>query len=165
MSNEKHKELAKTGQGPVGKVIVFGAKDRKKSKVVASTGKPTLQGFIADNEVPDAKVYTYDASDYLGIPFDHETVNHSVSEYVDGMEHTNGIDSYWAKLKWALKGAFHKLSAKHLQRYVNNFSDRHNDLSSNTIDIMQHVAKGMGGKQLPYKKLIAENGLSSGAWS
>ena len=28
-----------------------------------------------------------------GMPFDHETVKHSISEYVNGMAHTNGIES------------------------------------------------------------------------
>lgn len=70
-----------------------------------------------------------------------------------------------ATLKRAHKGVFHKLSHKHLQRYVNEFSGRHNDRCADTIDIMQNMAKGMDGKQMPYRKLIADNGLSSGARS
>ena len=99
MSNSKRKELKDTGRGPVGKVAVVGVKDQETNKVtakvVASTNKPTLQGFIADNAAPDATVYTDNASAYSGMPFDHETVNHSVSEYVKGMAHTNGIESHW----------------------------------------------------------------------
>ena len=33
------------------------------------------------------------------MPFEHETVKHSIREYVNGMAHTNGIESFWALLK------------------------------------------------------------------
>ena len=59
------------------------------------------------------------------MPFDHESVRHSVGEYVDGMAHTNGIESFWSMLKRANKGVYHKISAKHLQRYVDEFAGRH----------------------------------------
>ena len=100
MSNAKRKELAGTGRGAVGKTAVVGAKDRAtnkvNAKVVGETDKPTLHGFVADNADPDAVVYTDDASAYEGIPNPHETVKHSVSEYVRGAAHTNGIESFWA---------------------------------------------------------------------
>ena len=87
---------------------VVGAKDRptKKvtAKVIASTDKATLQGFVSDSASPEAKVFTDDASAYKGIPNPHEAVKHSVSEYVSGMAHTNGIESFWAMLKRAHKG-------------------------------------------------------------
>ena len=56
-----------------------------------------------------------DAAAYKGIPFDHASVRHSVGEFVDGMVHTNGIESFWSMLKRAHKGVYHKMSAKHLQ--------------------------------------------------
>ena len=171
MSNKKRKERKEAGlaQGQSDKTVVVGMKDRGSgkvtAKVVTSTDKPTLQGFVAGHAAEGATVYTDDARAYQGMPFDHETVNHSVSEYVKGMAHTNGIESHWATLKRAHKGTFHKLSAKRLQRYVNEFSGRHNDRCKDTLNIMGHVAKGLDGKQLPYRKLIAGNGLSSGARS
>ena len=97
------------------------------------------------------------------MPFDHESVNHSVGKYVKGMAHVNGIESHWSGLKRAHKGTFHELSPKHLQRYVNGFAGRYNDRCSDTVDIMQNIAKGLDGKQLPYADLKADNGLSSGA--
>ena len=66
-------------------------------------------------------VYTDDAAVYEGIPNPHESVKHSASEYVNGMAHTNGIESFWSMLKRAHKGTFHKISPKHLQRYVSEF--------------------------------------------
>ncbi len=48
----------------------------------------------------------------------------------------------------------HLLSEKHLQRYVNEFSGRHNIRSLDTIDQMASVAKGMDGKRLTYRDLV-----------
>ena len=70
-------------------------------------------------------VYTDDHGGYEGLP-NHETVKHSAGEYVSDMAHTNGIESFWSMLKRAHKGTFHKLSPKHLQRYVNEFAGKHN---------------------------------------
>ena len=53
MSNAKRRELAGTGRGAVGKVAVVGAKDRATKRVVArvveSTDKLTLQGFVVEH--------------------------------------------------------------------------------------------------------------------
>ena len=103
----------------------------------------------------DAKVYTDEASAYDGLP-NRESVKHSVAEYVRGQAHTNGVESFWATLKRAHKGTFHKLSAKHLQRYVNEFAGRHNIRSMDTIRQMEHVVAEMVGKRLMYKELIAD---------
>ena len=53
MSNAKREALAGTGRGAVGKTAVVGAKDRATNQVVAkvvqSTDKETLQGFVTDH--------------------------------------------------------------------------------------------------------------------
>ena len=82
---------------------VVGAKDRKtnqvRAAVVGSTDAKTLQGFVGDHAASDATVYTDEASAYKGIPQDHESVTHSVGEYVRGMVHTNGIESLEKQIK------------------------------------------------------------------
>ena len=45
------------------------------------------------------------------------------------------------------------MSEKHLQRYVNEFSGRHNIRDLDTIDQMASVAAGMVGRRLMYKHL------------
>ena len=159
MSNAKRKELAGTGRGAVGKTAVVGAKDRKTNKVrarvVENTDKPTLQAFVGESAAPGATVYTDEAAAYKGMPFDHEAVNHTVSEYVRGMAHTNGMESFWATLRRAYMGTFHKISAKHLHRYVTDFAGRHGVRDMDTIGQMGHMAHAMVGKRLTYRQLVS----------
>ena len=167
MSNTKRKELEGTGRGTVGKTAVVGMRDRAtnqvRAKVIDRTDKPTLHSFITAHTAPDATVYHDDALVYETLLFAHEAVRHSVSEYVRGMAYTNGIESFWAALERAHKGTFHKMSPKHLDRYVQEFAGKHNIRDADTPDQMRTLVERMDGKQLKYCDLIKNNGLDSGA--
>ena len=167
MSNEKRKELADTGRGAVGKVAVVGMKDRETNqvnvKVVKDTKKETLQNFVVENTKEDTVVYTDEAKAYEGVDRKHEAVKHSISQYVKDQAHTNGIESFWSLLKRGYTGIYHKMSHKHLDRYVYEFGQRYNVRKWDTIHQMEYVVENMKGKRLKYKKLIEDNGLDSGA--
>ena len=91
-----------------------------------------------------------------------ESVDHKAGEYVrdDGVS-TNGIESFWSMLKRGHVGTFHKISPKHMDRYVQEFAGRHNARDADTIDQMAGIVEGMEGKRLCYSELIADNGLSN----
>ena len=158
---EKNKHVNKklrAGRGGVGKTIVVGAKDRATNRVSATvvkgTDAKTFQGFVGDHAAKGATVYTDDHGGYQGMPFEHETVKHSISEYVNGMAHTNGIESFWALLKRGYHGTYHHMSEKHINRYVGEFSGRHNDRSKDTLNQMQAIVRGLVGKRLQYRDLV-----------
>ena len=143
-----------------GKTIVAGVKDRQTNKVSATvvdnTTAMTLQTFIEDRVVSDARVYTDDGSGYRNMPFfDHGTVNHSAGEYVRGDAETQGMESFWSLLKRAHTGTFHKISPKHLDCYVTEFAGRHNARQFDTLDQMGDIVRGMVGRRLPYRNLTA----------
>ena len=165
MSTAKRRTLV--GRGPVGKAAVVGAKDRETNRVAAKAvtriDKDTLQRFVKDHVAEGATVYTDEAAAYKGVPYRHAAVKHSLKEYVRGDVHTNGIESLWAVLKRAHKGTFHKMSPKHLDRYVQEFAGRHNVREQDTIDQMRSLGSGMEHKRLTYQMLIRDNGLASGA--
>ena len=123
MSKSKREQLS--GRGTVGKTAIVGAKDRATNQVRAAVverpDKPTVHGFVAKHTSPDATVYTDEALVYETLPNHRQAVNHSVLEYVRGEIHTNGIESFWSMLKRSHKGTFHKMSPKHLGRYVQEF--------------------------------------------
>ena len=157
--NKHGDKKLRAGRGGVGKAVVAGAKDRATRRVSAAvverTDKETLQGFVAAHAAPDAIVLTDDHGAYRGLPFEHKTVRHSVAEYVNGMAHTNGIESFWALLKRGYHGTFHHLSEKHLGRYVREFAGRNNIRDLDTLDQMAALARGMVGKRLRYQDLVA----------
>ena len=157
--NKHSKKKLRAGRGTVGKAIVVGAKDRAtnavSAAVVENTDAETLQDFVADHAADDATIYTDDHGGYKGLPFDHETVKHSVREYVNGQAHTNGIESFWATLKRGYHGTFHHISPKHLDRYVNEFATRHNMRSRDTEAMMSETVARMVGKRLTYRDLVA----------
>ena len=154
----KHNSKRSHTRGPSGKAVVIGMKNRETNKVVAKPvpqrTKEELQGFISANVSRKAMVYTDDHRSYIGLPYEHESVNHSVGEYVRHQAHTSGIESFWAMLKRGYYGTYHRISPKHLGRYVNEFSGRHNVREFDTIDQMASLAKGMVGKRLKYKELV-----------
>ena len=156
--NKHANKRLKAGRGPVGKTAVVGMKDRETgqitSRVVESTDAGTLQGFVKEHTEDDTVVYTDEAAAYRGLPRPHETVKHSVREYVREQAHTNGMESHWAALKRGYDGVYHHMSAKHLQRYVVEFEGRHNSRPMDTADMMSKLAKGTEGKRLTYAALI-----------
>ena len=107
MSKAKRRKVR--GRGPAGKPMVMGAKDRATNavtaRVVERKNRETMQGFVANHAAPGAMVYTDQAGGYHGMTgFDHEQVNHNVGEYVRGVAHTNGLESFWSMLKRGYHG-------------------------------------------------------------
>ena len=156
----KHKsKRLNAGRGTVGKSVVAGVKDRETKKVTAKvvpgTTKHDLQGFVTSTTEAGAKVYTDEHGGYMGLP-NHEAVKHGVGQYVDGMAHTNGMESFWSLLKRGYHSIYHQMSPEHLHGYVSEFEGRHNDRPANTIDQMRHLVEGMEGQRLPYKELIGK---------
>jgi transposase-like protein len=160
---EKNKHEVKklhAGRGGVGKVAVIGIRDENdqvRATPVADTTAKTLVGFIQDNAPAGATVVTDEAAGYRGLTskgFTHHTVNHGAGEYVRHFcIHTNGIESFWALLKRGHYGIYHYMSPKHLHRYVNEFSFRHNTAQDGTMRFIEMTIDRMLGKRLTYKEL------------
>ncbi len=98
----KH-ESKKTGAvGTMGKAPVLGMRQRG-GKVIAMlikmTDKGTIQDIIFKHIEEDTTIYTDEHGSYDGLDeegYEHDTVNHSEGEYVDGDVHTNSIEAVWA---------------------------------------------------------------------
>ena len=148
------------GQGGRYKTIVAGARDRAtgtiSAVVVPDTKRVTLHRFVEDRVDELGSVYTDELNSYQKMNRYHFSINHGAFEWAndDGVS-TNGIESFWSMLKRAHKGTFHKLSEKHMQRYVEEFCGRHNVRELDTTDQMPLVARSMRGKRLMYRELTA----------
>ncbi len=156
----KSKKPRMVGAGTQDKTPVVAIKERKSKKIKAKVTRPvssiTLQRMVKESVEEGSTVYTDQNRGYIGLRkknYRHESVNHSVGEHVREQAHTNGVESFWAALKRGYYGTYHRMSEKHLDRYVTEFSGRHNARELDTIDQMAFLAKGMVGKNLPYKEL------------
>lgn len=91
----------------------------------------------------------------MAFPDQHKTVNHSTSEYVNDMAHTNGIESFRALLKRGCHGTHHHMSHKHLFRYVNEFSSRYGLRETDTLEAMSQTVARMVGRSVTYRQITA----------
>ena len=148
------------GRGSTGKIAVAGILDRGTNqvavRVIENADRKTLHEFIEENVKLGAMVYTDDASIYHRLEgHRHQSVKHSVGEFVRGLAHTNAIESHWSLFKRGYVGTYHLMSAKHIARYVSEFSFRHNLRGADTMVSMKLVAENMGNMRLPREKLIS----------
>ncbi len=149
------------GSGTSGKITVIGAKERESGQVTAEvlphTQKAMVQIWVSHDTLLLQQWSTRTSIvPTRAFPIMHTSINHSAGKYVDGMAHTNGIESFWAILKRGYYGTYHHMSPTHLHRYINEFAGRQNNRPKDTIDQMTGMARKMTGKHLPYKKLIGK---------
>ena len=148
------------GRGVAGKIPVVAVLDRPTKQISAIVPKdtkvPTLQAFVRSEVQPGAVLFTDEATAYQGLTdFEHEAVKHSVFEYVRGQIHTNHLESFWSMLKRAYHGTFHKISRKHLQRYVDEFAARYEMREQDTLSQMEQTTRSAAGRRITYRELIS----------
>ena len=158
--NKNKSNKLNAGRGGIGKSIVIGVKERGskqvKAKVIKNTQRDTLQDFINDNVESGSNENTDDFKAYKNLNgYKHNFVKHSVDEHVCEQARINGMESFWPMLKRAHKGTLHKISKKHLYRYVNEFVVRHNVREEDTINQMEIIVAGMIGRRIMYKDLVS----------
>ncbi len=159
-ANKHANKKLRAGRGTVGKQIVVGMKSREGTivgKVVTTITSDTLHNTISEHVEKGATVITDDHRGYIGIDtkgYQHLSVNHSAKQYVNGMAHTNGIESFWSLLKRGYYGIHHHMSRKHLSRYVTEFAQRMTNKGMDTVVQMGLMAGAMEGVRLPYAELI-----------
>ncbi len=160
-SNKHEKKKLNMGRGSVGKTPVLGMRERggrMKAFPIKNTSIEEIQTAIhATIEVGSTLLTDEHAAynDLDGLFFRQERVNHSAGQYVNGMASTNGIESVWAVLKRGLNGVYHQVSAKHLGRYVDEFSFRLNDgdVKRHTLERLSSFVDAVAGKRITWKEL------------
>ena len=125
---------------------------------VPNVRRNTLHDFINRTVADEAEaIYTDELKSYLGIEDDgtrHETVNHSADEWVVGDVHTNSIEGGWSLFKRSLMGSFHKVSVKHIDRYLSELEWRFNNRGNEHIflDTLRRIVRT---ETLTYRELVA----------
>ena len=96
--------------------------------VVPDTSSKTLQLIIYALVRAGSTIVTDGWKGYYGLSnhYTHKIIEHSRGIYAKDGYHTNGIEGFWSHLKRGLKGIYHTVSYKHLQKYCNEFAYRYN---------------------------------------
>jgi len=159
-NKHEHKKLH-MGRGAVGKAIVVGLRERGGrviAKHVPEANAENLHAAIFKNVEYGSTVHTDEAAAYADLGtlfFKHDSVNHSVGEFVRDKVTVNGIESVWAVLKRGIHGVYHQVSPKHLDRYVKEFTFRLNegDVKQQTLNRVDAMIRAATGKRLTYERL------------
>jgi transposase-like protein len=142
------------------KAVVVGAVQRGgqiRLKVVKGRDQLALRTFICQHTSDDTEVYfTDEHPGYDGINDQntrHER-NHSADEYVYGDVHTKSVENVWSLLKRSIVGSFHKVSVKHLDRYLDELEWRFNN-QGNPYLFRDTLYRMLDSAGLPYQRLTA----------
>ncbi len=124
------------------------------------TGR-SLEKFLRENVGQDVDVFFTDElpayrgiAKRMGLSKRHQVVQHSTKEYVRGSAHTNTVESAFSLFKRGLRGSWHKLSAKHLQAYLEEMCFRFNrrKRADLFVDTLRHMVTA---PVLTFEKLTA----------
>ncbi len=162
--NKHESKKLRAGRGPVGKAPVFAMRERgvggrTLAMVTTDMNLEAIRDAIYRNVEMGSTIHTDDAPVYDGIGelfYRHDTVNHSLRQYVRADITTNAIESVFAVMKRGIIGVYHQMAVKHLGRYVQEFTFRLNEghVSIKTLDRIHSFIAGVAGKRLTYAALI-----------
>jgi transposase-like protein len=121
----------------------------------------TLAKFIRENVSTDVDVIMTDefagypkALHDAGVMCEHKTIKHKDGIYVDGDIYTNTVESAFSLLKRGIVGTWHRVSAKHLQAYLNEMCFRF-DNRKNPYLFRDTLLRLLKAEHLEYKELVA----------
>lgn len=125
------------------------------AKKVIDVKQGTITELITENISEDASLFTDEYRGYNQVAKTHSLarVNHGAGQYVDGKAHTNTIEGFWSLLKRGIVGIYHSTSAKHLQKYVNEFAFRYNTRELSESERMVVLLNNFGVRT-SYKMLV-----------
>ena len=158
-ANKRRIKKLKAGHGTVGKLVIMGACERRgraKTALVDGTSRAEIHRFITETVNPQSKLYTDNHAGYLGLAdYQHASINHAIGQYVNGDIHTNSTESFWALLKRSYYGVFHKMTAKHLHRYLAEFEARWDMKELGGEERLDIMLESSPGLRLKYQRLIS----------
>jgi transposase-like protein len=138
----------KRGRGAAGKTIVFGIFKRNGSvytEIVPDCRAPTLQAIIRGRVKPNTVIHSDGWRGYDGlvdVGFDkHFRVNHSDNQFADGINHINGIESFWSFAKRRLhkfNGVPRSTFYLHLKECEYRFNNRKQNLFRLLLKLLEN---------------------------
>lgn len=146
-------------RGPWEKTPVMGIVERGgrvEAYKIPTASKPVLVGKVEDRVSTDAELVITDelaAYKSVGSTHRHEVIEH-IRGWVRGKVHTNTIENSWSLFKRGVIGSFHKVSAKHLPRYLAEFTYRFDNRETENL-FLRTLARLLDTMTLPYLSVVA----------
>ena len=125
-------------------------------QVVSDVKMRTLVPIIKDNVKKGSNLSSDEWYRNSGLEkwYNHQIVNHSIKQYVNGKTSTNAVENVWSHLKRIIIGIYHWVSRKHLQRYIDEFTLKFNTRNHSDEERFDLLLLSTIGKRLTYQQLI-----------
>ena len=130
-----------------------------RGKVVDSQRRKDLIPEIKSNIAEGATIYSDDLASYdkLNETYNHESINHTIGEYVRGDVHTNTMENFWSCFKRSIKGTYIQIAPFHLDRYLDEQAFRYNYRKLDDAGRFAVAMPKVFGKRLTYKQLTGKS--------
>lgn len=138
------------------KTAVMGFVERDGKARLKVIGDKTFKEVVRENVDSTALVMTDSHLGYVGLASEYEghmTVNHSQSQYRDGVAYTNTVEGFFSCLKRSIVGCYHQVSPKHLERYCTETAYRYNTRKISDKERFNQTLQNVEGR-LKYSQLI-----------
>jgi len=151
----KHGGMGPSNKRPIVALVERGGKVR--TFHVAHADKVTVTKIVRENIDKESRLHTDESRLYTGSDehfTTHETVKHSVGEYVRDDVHTNSAEGFFSIFKRGMRGIYQHCDEKHLHRYLAEYDFRYNHrvrLGYNDGERAALAVKGAAGKRLTYR--------------
>jgi transposase-like protein len=121
--------------------------------VTASNLSPIIARHVHEDSrfmTDESNVYAHPGRWFVS----HETVNHSIKEYVRDAAYTNTVEGFFSILKRGIYGVYQHVSEAHLKRYLAEFDFRYSNRIKLGVDDVARtdlIVRGIKGKRLTYR--------------
>lgn len=142
------------------KTPVMGLLERDGKARLTVIGQKAFKEVVRENVQTDAVLVTDTHISYQGLASEyagHLTVNHSQSEYRNGIAYTNTVEGFFSSLKRSIYGIYHSVSPKHLQQYCTETAYRYNTRKQTDKDRFVNTLVKSEGFRLTYNNLIQKS--------
>jgi transposase-like protein len=128
------------------------------ARKIRTPSKKILVGIVKDRVANDATVMTDELPAYKSLEktFHHEKINHRLEEWVRGKVYTNGEESAWSLFKRSIVGAYHQISAKHMDAYLDEFEWRFNNRNNEYL-FRDTLIRLLNAPKMEFKELIKKS--------
>lgn len=138
------------------KTAVMGLLERDGKARLTVIGEKTFKDVVRENVNNNALVVTDTHLAYVGLNHEfagHLSVNHSRSQYRDGLAYTNSVEGFFSVFKRTIFGTYHQVSPKPLHRYCAETSYRFNFRKITDAERFRYAITNIEGR-LKYHDLI-----------